>query len=135
MSNPKPKVLLFGSLSRTPLGRSWIEQSIPRVEQVGWQPLPFDNLNYALEEFDKSFRALATRVKEGTLDPGVDTATLRQQATDLKIPRAVILSSIRPASGDEFIRQDSSDIVIPGVFPEQVPRQLADWLVGLVQES
>jgi hypothetical protein len=136
VSKSKPKVLLFGSMNPTDFGRSWIEQSIPKIEQIGWQPLPFDNLKYALEELDVSFSALATRVRDGSSDHSPDTSALlrRSDKDRLNIPRALIVLEVGQIDEAEYVRDGGQDIVIPGIFPEQVPDKLVSWLGSLVQE-
>ena len=121
-----PKVLIFDDFI-DPIYRELAQEG---AEAAEWEPHVFDDPDDAFSEFNVSFGALVTALgtSRGILNilrGNFPSRTLVASSDELHIPRAIM--SGHPWAQD-FVREDSLDILIPKGRAEEIPDAVSGWL-------
>lgn len=128
-----PRVLIVAE----PNHRVSIDSIRGGAERAGWQAIPFDNIELAIEEFDISINALITELGVNDRLPHRVYGWLPQsRLLDISdyqgVPRALISS--HPLA-KRYIRPNSSDEIIPKSGPEGLSPKVAQWLINLYKSN
>jgi hypothetical protein len=122
-----PRLLIYDYEVKGPYHKAGI---VEMAESIGWQPMPFDKIDIALEEFDDSIDALVTKVPDQSevlkSDGPFPAKRLIARSDELDVPRAMISKN---TIARKFIRQNSSDVWIPN--NSQSPNKIVAWLLLL----
>jgi hypothetical protein len=97
------------------------------AKKANWQSLFYNEIEYAVEDFDASIGALVVCMSNVGMDEDI-ARPLFVQATELKIPKALVCSRGVPTDG---LFNHHEDVFINRFPVEAVETRLFAWLTSL----
>jgi hypothetical protein len=121
-----PRVLIFDDSVHYNADPSvYLSLASDTAKSCGWQPMAYDDLGIAIDDFDESSRGLVTILSITGIHEGI-AQPLFERSTELKIPKALITATLL---SDDLVRSGSLDANIKMKPRRDVPVRLRSWLM------